>query len=75
MGQTFEMEILIDLQVLRFPELENRILAVDLCVYVCVCVPVINITQNQIAAQTSNLVFCNYIKPDKNYVQGHTKEF
>ena len=51
-----------DLHVLRFPESENHIFSVwfvCMCVRVsvCVCVPVIRITQKQITAESSNLVF------------------
>ena len=72
LGQIFEMEILLDLHVLRSPESENHIfsvwpvcivsLCVSMCVPVslslslCVCVSVISITQKQITAETSNLV-------------------
>ena len=50
-GQIFEIEILIDWQVLRSPESENHILAVGLCE----CV--IGITQKQIIEKTLNLAF------------------
>ena len=59
-GQIFEMEILNDLHVLRTPKSENHIFSVwsvCMCVCVCACVSVISITQKQITAETSNLVF------------------
>ena len=57
-----------DSHVLRFPELENHIfivwsecMCVCVCVSVCMCVcereSVISITQKQITAESSNLVF------------------
>ena len=69
LGQIFEMEILMDLYVLRSPESENHIfskwsvcmfvcLSVCMCVCLsvcqCICVSVISITQKQITAKTSN---------------------
>ena len=61
-GQTFEMEILMDLHVLRSPDSENHIfskwsLCMCVCVCLCVCVSVINLTQKQIIAESSNLAF------------------
>ena len=70
-----------DLHVLKPSESENNIFSVW-----SVCVSVISITQKQITAETSNLVFyicimrrC-YLKlfmkiAQKLCVQGHTKEF
>ena len=106
-GQIFEMDILMDLHVLRSPESENLpfvcmyvclcacvsvclfvCVCMRVCVYVCacMCVYVISISQKQIAAESSNLVFyiCIICKCDlklfikigqKLCVQGHTKEF
>ena len=54
-GQIFEVEILMDLHVLRFPESETTFLEFGLCV--CVCVSVISIIQKQIVAENPNLVF------------------
>ena len=83
------MEILIDLHAMGSHESENHsfsVWSVYLSVCVCVCVPVINITQKQIAAESSNLAFnicvigrC-YLKlfvkiGQKLCVQGHRKEF
>ena len=78
-----------DLHVLRSPESENHIFSKwsdCMCVCLCVRVSVISITQKQITAETSNLVFniiikyrCNlklFMKiGQKLCVQGHTKEF
>ena len=47
--QTYEMDILLDLHVLRSTESENHIFSSGLCVFV------INITRKQNAAETSNL--------------------
>ena len=85
LGQIFEQEILMDLHVLRYLESENHIFSVC-SVCMCVRVSLISITQKQIAAETSNLVFyiCIRHKCDlklfikigqKLCVQGHTKEF
>ena len=70
----FEIMILMDLYALRISEFENHIsrassLSLSLCVYVCVCVcvSVISITQKQITAETSNLIF--YICTDRCYLK------
>ena len=77
-----------NLYVLRAPESENHIFSVwPMCVRVPVCVSVcvISIAQNQITAESSNLVFyiCiiyrYYLKLSKKIgqklcLQGHTKE-
>ena len=72
-----------DLHVLRAPESENHVFSVwSVCMGVCI----INITQKQITAEVSNLVFyiCimyrRYLKlftkiRQKLCVQEHTKEF
>ena len=81
LGQIFEFEILMVLHDLRPPESENHILSVW-----SVCVSVISITQKQITAETSILVFCIYIMHrcylklfikirKKLCVEEHTKEF
>ena len=54
MGQIFEMEILMELHVLRSPESKNHIFSKW---SVCAYVSVISITQKQNIAETSNLVF------------------
>ena len=90
-GQIFEMEILMDLHVLRSSKSENYIssgwsLCMCVCVSACVSVSVISITQKQITAETSNLVlnisiiyrcFLKYFMKigQKLCVQGNTKEF
>ena len=51
--QISEMEILMDFHVLRFPESENQVLAVNLRV----CMSFISINPNQIATEVPNLVF------------------
>ena len=82
LGQIFEMEVLMDLHVLRFSEFENHIFS---SWPVCVISSVISITQKEITAETSNLVFnicityrCNlklFIKIGQELcVQGDTKE-
>ena len=83
LGQIFEVEILMDLHVLRSPESEKHIFSKWSA---CVCVTFISITQKQNTAETSNLVFyisimyrC-YLKlfikiGQKLCVQGHIKEF
>ena len=67
LGQIFEMDILMDLHVLRSPEPENHIgwsvwvyvcVCVCVCAWVCVSMSVISITQKRITVGTSNLVFC-----------------
>ena len=83
-----EMEILMDLCVLKPLESENHIFS-DwfMCLYVCVCVCVsfISITQKQIAVEISNLVFyiCITRRCSSNlfmkigiklYIQRQTKE-
>ena len=56
-NQIFEMEILINLHVLRSPESENHIFSgQSLSLSLCVCA--ISITQKQITAECSNLVSC-----------------
>ena len=55
-GQTFEIEILMDLLVLRFPESENYIFSWWL-VWICVWMPFINVTQKQIITETQNFIF------------------
>ena len=84
-GPIFEMKILKDLLAMRSPESENKIFNVwSVCVRVCLSV--ISITQKQITAETSNLVFyicimyrCYlklFVKIGQNLcVQGHAKEF
>ena len=57
LGQIFEMEILMDLHFMMSPESENNIFSVG-SVCMCVYVSVISITQKQITAETSNLLFC-----------------
>ena len=81
-GQFFEMEILMDLHVLRSLEFENYIFR-----GCCVCVCLYCITAKQIMAETPNLLFyiciiCidGYMKLFKKIrqivcIQGHTKEF
>ena len=54
LGQIFEMEILMDLQILRFHESENHIFSIR---SVCMCVSDLRKTQKQIRAETSNLAF------------------
>ena len=50
LGEIFEMEILMDLHVMRAPESENHILSIwSVCM--CICVSVISITQKQITAE------------------------
>ena len=77
----FKIEILMDLHVVKSPESENHIFNAW-----SVCVSVISITQKQITAKASNLVFyicityrCSLILyiniGQKLCVQGHTKEF
>ena len=81
LGQIFELEIFVDVNVLGFPESENYIFSGWF-----VCVSVISITQKQIMTETSNLIFYKYITcrcnlkffvkiEQKLCVQGHTKEF
>ena len=52
LNQILEMEILMDLHILRSPGSENHIFSVwSVCMHVCVCVTVISITQKQITAE------------------------
>ena len=84
-GQIFEIEILMDLHVMKTPESKNQIFSIwSVCM--CVSVSVISITQKLVTAETSNLVFYiliinklylkHFIKiGQKLCVQEHTKEF
>ena len=63
-GKNFELQILIDLHVLRSAESENHIfsvwsvcISVSVCLSVCLCVCVISMTQKQITAESTNLAF------------------
>ena len=56
LDQTFEMDILTDLHVLKSPESEKNIFN-GWFVCMLVCVSVISMTQKQITAEPSNLVF------------------
>ena len=85
LSQIFEMEILMDLHFMRASESENHIFSIwSVCM--CFCVFVVSITQKQITAEPSNLVF--YISiiygcylnlfmtiGQKLCVQEHTNEF
>ena len=51
-GQIFEMEVLMDLHVLRSPDSENQIFS-GWSMFLCV----ISITQNQIRAENLNFLF------------------
>ena len=62
LGQIFEMEILMDFLVLRFHKSENHIFSSwSVCMYVYVSVSVISLTQKQITAETSNLIFYIFV--------------
>ena len=57
-GKIFEIDILMDLHVLTILESENHIFrGWSVCMCVSLCVSVVSITQIQINAETSNLVF------------------
>ena len=53
-GQIFDIEILMNLQVLMHPESENPILS---GCFVCMCVFAISLTQKQIIAEIPNWAF------------------
>ena len=56
LGRIFEIEILMDLHVMKTPESKNQIFSIwSVCM--CVSVSVISITQKLVTAETSNLVF------------------
>ena len=56
LSQIFEKVILMNLQVVRSPVFENHIFTVS-SVFMCVYVSVISMTEKQITAKTSNLMF------------------
>ena len=78
------MEILMDLHFMRATGSENHIFSSK---SVCVSPSVISITQNQIAAETTNFIYSTFVLcvdatsnfsrkiGQKLYVQEHTKEF
>ena len=72
LGHIFEMEILMDLHIMRSPESTNHVCSISsVCMYVCVCVPAISITQNQFTSESS--IFIKIAQ--KLSVQKHTEEF